>query len=155
MGDRRWCNAQWRRLTLPSRGRFPAFGLQAPLMSNVRPPNMQGRSRATPTTAAATGAYCAVVLLVLGPAIDRPGPFSTLWLLLGVALVGAPAYFYVLGVAREQMVGLWVFQRPLLQRFAAWFLACASVLAGFTLAAAVRAEQTCSLASSGLTLPSS
>ena len=25
-----------RRLTLPSRGRFPAFGLQAPLMSNVR-----------------------------------------------------------------------------------------------------------------------
>ena len=25
-----------RRLTLPSRGRFPAYGLQAPLMSNVR-----------------------------------------------------------------------------------------------------------------------
>jgi hypothetical protein len=30
-----------RRLTLPSRGRFPAYGLQAPLMSNVRRQNFQ------------------------------------------------------------------------------------------------------------------
>jgi hypothetical protein len=88
---------------------------------------MQGSSRATSRTAAVTGAYCAVVLQLLAPMIDRPGANSALWLILGVALVGIPAYFFVLGVTREQMVGLWVLQPPLLQRVAVWFIACGSV----------------------------
>jgi hypothetical protein len=33
-----------RGLTLPSRGRFPAYGLQSPLMSNVRRHNRPPRS---------------------------------------------------------------------------------------------------------------
>lgn len=80
-------------------------------------------------TAAITGAYCALVLLMLGPMLDRPGDHGALWLLLGAALVGVPAYFFVLGVAREQMVGFWVLQPPLLRRVAVCFLACALVVA--------------------------
>jgi hypothetical protein len=92
--------------------------------------------RATPTTAAITGAYCAVIALVLGPLVDAPGSFSTLWLVLATALVAVPAYLFVFGVPRDQRVGLWVLQPEFLKRIVAWFIGSASVAAVATVAMA-------------------
>ncbi len=77
---------------------------------------------ATTNTALATGAYCSVVLFLLGPLIDGKGSGSSAWLLVGVLAVGVPAYFYVFGVTKQEMVGLWVLQPALLKRVAACFL---------------------------------
>lgn len=99
---------------------------------------MQLNSRATSVTAAVTGAYCAVVLLVLEPVVDGLGTHSTLWLLLGAALVGIPSYFFVLGVPRKKVVGVWVLQPPLLRRLAAFLLACVAVASVVTFVIAMR-----------------
>ena len=80
------------------------------------------RYAATTSTAMATGVYCSVVLFVLGPLIDGKGPDSSAWLLVGALALGVPAYFYVFGVTKEEMVGLWVLQPALLKRVAACFL---------------------------------
>lgn len=98
---------------------------------------MEATSRATPTTAAVTGAYCAGVGLVLGPFVDTPGPHSTLWLVLAVALVATPSYFFVLGIPRAQMVGPWLVQSPLLKRIAAWLVGAVSVATVASLALAL------------------
>ncbi len=83
---------------------------------------------ATPLTATITGVYCAIVLLLLAPQIDSPSS-SSLWLVLGALAVGIPAFFFVLGVKREEMVGLWLMQRSLLDRIASFLLAAAASVA--------------------------
>jgi hypothetical protein len=90
-------------------------------------------ARATTTTAAVTGAYCGVVLVVTAPLVDRPGPYGTVWLLLATALVTLPTYLFVFGLSRKQLVGVWVLHPPLLKRMGAWFLCCGSVAAAASL----------------------
>ena len=85
---------------------------------------MEATSRATPITAAVTGAYCAAVGLVLGPWVDGPGSHSTFWLVVTAALVAIPSYFFVFGRTRKQKVGLWVLQPELLKRIGAWLIGC-------------------------------
>jgi hypothetical protein len=75
------------------------------------------RATATPTTAAIAGAYCSIVELLLGPLIDKQTPSSSVWLIVGALAVAIPAYFFVFGVAREEMVGLWVLRPALLHGF--------------------------------------
>jgi hypothetical protein len=88
---------------------------------------------ATPTTAAITGAYCSLVGLILGPLADAPGLRGNIWLLITVAAVALPAYFFVFGITRAQMVGPWLVQPPLLKRIAAWIISAASVAAAVSL----------------------
>ena len=102
---------------------------------------MTPTSRATQTTAALTGAYFGVLLLALGPMIDSQGPYSTYWLLLGAALVGIPGYIYVLGITRQQMVGAWLLEAPLLKRIAICLICCASVAAVSSLVYAARTNR--------------
>jgi hypothetical protein len=85
------------------------------------------RATATPTTAAVTGGYCSIVGFVLGPLIDKPTSSSSVWLIVGTLAVGLPAYFFVFGVTREEMVSLWVLQPALLKRIAACFVGAVAV----------------------------
>ena len=85
------------------------------------------RPVATPQSAAMTGALTALGGLLLGPIADGKGPFSTVALMLGVLWVGVPAYFFVLGLRKDQLVGAWMFQPALLKRIAAWSLGVISV----------------------------
>ena len=71
---------------------------------------------ATQKTAALTGVWSGVVAVFLGPLVDNTGPLSSLWLLVSVMLVSVPAFFFVFGVYRKNMVGLWMFDPALLKR---------------------------------------
>jgi hypothetical protein len=74
---------------------------------------------ATVRTAALTGAFAALVGLLLAPLVDGLSPGRTFWLIVGILIVGVPAYFFVFGVSRERMVGLWALHPALLKRIAA------------------------------------
>jgi hypothetical protein len=84
--------------------------------------------RATNMTAAVTGLYSGLLGLVLGPRVDAGGPW---WLLIATAAFGGPAYFFVFGVRREEMVGLWVLKPALLKRMALCFagIICVATIA--------------------------
>ena len=88
---------------------------------------------ATPITALLAGFEAAAILYFLGPRIDQPNnPSSSYLLVLGALLVGVPAYFYVLGLKRSDLVGMWVLNPALLKRVGLWLLAagsCTAVLA--------------------------
>lgn len=93
---------------------------------------MEIRPHATPTTAALTGAYSALVGLALGPLVDSPGSHSGFWLLLAVALVAIPSHFFVFGIPGSQVIGLWRLHPDLLKRIGAWLaggISAASVAA--------------------------
>jgi hypothetical protein len=66
------CSAT-RRLTLPSRGRFPACGLQAPLMSNVRPTTLMNEV----SMSLRTLPLVAAVLSQLSCALSQEAPSTT------------------------------------------------------------------------------
>jgi len=68
---------------------------------------------ATNKSAAITGIYAGLLGLLLGPQVDSG---STAWLFVATAAFAGPAYFFVFGLRREDMVGLWVFQPSLLKR---------------------------------------
>jgi hypothetical protein len=68
---------------------------------------------ATNKSAAITGIYAGLIGLLLGPQVDSG---STAWLFVATAAFAGPAYFFVFGIRREDMVGLWVFDPPLLKR---------------------------------------
>jgi hypothetical protein len=46
---------------------------------------------------------------------------GALWLLIATIAFAGPAYFFVFGVRREEMVGLWVLKPALLKRIALCF----------------------------------
>jgi len=71
--------------------------------------------QATQKSAFATGIYSGVIVVGLGPIIDNGG--ATL-LILAVLAVAGPAYFYVFGVRREDMVGAWIVRPDLVKRIA-------------------------------------
>jgi hypothetical protein len=98
------------------------------------------QARATPTTAAVTGLYCGLLAWVLQPLVDGQGTYASMWLLLGAGAIGVPAYYFVFGLGRAQMVGAWLVEPSLLKRIAACFLgagvaAAAGLLVSVVLAA--------------------
>lgn len=70
---------------------------------------------ATNTSAAITGLYTGVLALAVGPRVDAGG---SLWLLIATAAFAGPAYFFVFGVSRADMVGPWLLKPALLKRIA-------------------------------------
>ena len=89
---------------------------------------------ATPKTALLTGMATAVVGYFFGPYIDRSHGFLGAVLLLGaVAVVGLPFYYLVYGLTRDQLVGFWLANPPLLRRIAAWILGAAVTAAVLSL----------------------
>jgi len=80
--------------------------------------------RATNTSAAITGLYAGVLGLVLGPRVDAGG---ALWLFLATAAFAGPAYFFVFGVSRAEMVGDWMIKPELIKRIALCFLGIACI----------------------------
>lgn len=74
--------------------------------------------RATNNSAALTGLAAGVFGVLFGARVDSGEP---LWILLATAAVAAPPYFFVFGLRRCDMVGLWMFQPALLKRILLWF----------------------------------
>ena len=68
---------------------------------------------ATNKSAAITGIYAGLLGLLLGPQVDNGSPA---WLLVATAALAGPAYFFVFGLRRDDMVGMWIFDPPLLKR---------------------------------------
>lgn len=82
------------------------------------------RIRATNDSAAITGIYAGLLGLLAGPKVDA----SNLAYLVGAAAAFAvPAYFFVFGVRREDMVGTWYLQPALLKRVAVCIAGVAAV----------------------------
>lgn len=77
---------------------------------------------ATNKSASLTGLYGGLLGLVAGPSVDT-GSFG--WLLFAVIAFAVPAYFFVFGIHRVDMTGLWILKRELLRRIA---LCCAGVV---------------------------
>jgi hypothetical protein len=77
---------------------------------------------ATNKSASVTGLYGGLLDVVLGPRVDAGGGF---WLVIIAIAFAAPAYFFVFGIRREDMVGLWIVNPALLKRLA---LCCAGVV---------------------------
>ncbi len=82
---------------------------------------------ATPKSAAITGALSATISVFLAPLIDRQPSLSVWSMLLIVIVVCLPAYFFVFGIRKRDMIGAWLFSPPLLKRMAAWVLGVFSV----------------------------
>lgn len=87
------------------------------------------RTHATNQTAAAVGAVAGLLLFFAGPAIDAPDPAASVWLVLCTALIGFPAYFYVLGGPAEDRSGLWVLRPAFLRRVGSFLLAAGAAAA--------------------------
>lgn len=86
------------------------------------------RRTASNNAAAVTGICASAVCYFLGPLADRHDAFGSVWLLILVLLVGLPAYFFVFGVKKADMVGNWMFEPSLVRRIAL-FLAGAVAMA--------------------------
>jgi hypothetical protein len=91
--------------------------------------------RATNITAAITGLYAGALALVLGPRVDAGG---ALWLLIATAAFAVPAYFFVFGVRRAEMVGAWALSPALLKRMALCRAGIICVAAGAQLVFVIR-----------------
>lgn len=87
---------------------------------------MSMQMHASNKSAFVTGICSGAIMTVLGPFIDGGG---AVLLILAVLAVAGPAYFFVFGVSREEMVGFWAFRPDLLKRIALWLLANGCVLA--------------------------
>ena len=90
---------------------------------------------ATQNTAALAGLWFGVVAVVLGPVVDAPGPWSSFWLLVSGLLIAIPMFFFVVGIRRKDMVGLWMFKPDVLKR---QFVCFGAVVAVGLLALATR-----------------
>jgi hypothetical protein len=82
---------------------------------------------ATDRSAIATGALAALVAVCLATFVDADSPSGSAALIVGTLFIGIPAYFFVLGIRRGEMVGLWAFRRPVLRRVALFGLTAASL----------------------------
>ena len=84
--------------------------------------------RATNKSAAITGLLAGLFGLLFGSRVDAG---STVWLVLAFAAIAVPPYFFVFGLRREDLVGLWFLQPSLLKRMALWFVGiiCVGTLA--------------------------
>jgi len=83
---------------------------------------------ATNNSALLTGLYAGLLGLVVGPSVDTG---SSLWLVVAAIAFATPAYFFVFGVRRADMVGLWILKPELLKRLA---LCCVGVVGVCTFA---------------------
>lgn len=52
------------------------------------------------------------------PFADRHDTSGSVWLVVLVLMVGLPAYFFVFGVRKEDMVGNWMLEPSLIRRIA-------------------------------------
>lgn len=87
---------------------------------------------ATPKTALLTGMVAAFIMYFLGPYVDHAQGLAGDILLLATALlVGLPACFLVFGLTKDQLVGLWIFDRELLKRMGAWVIGVFSTATAF------------------------
>jgi hypothetical protein len=73
---------------------------------------------ASNNTAAVTGIGASAVGYLLGPFADRHDTSGSVWLVVLVLMVGLPAYFFVFGVKKEDMVGNWMLEPSLIRRIA-------------------------------------
>lgn len=83
---------------------------------------------ASNNTAAMTGVGASTIGYLLGPLADRHDTSGSIFLLVLVVLIGLPAYFFVFGVKKEDMVSGWM-PEPSLVRRIVLFLAGAAATA--------------------------
>ncbi len=76
------------------------------------------RPTASNNTAAITGICASAAGFLLGPFADRHGTTGSVCLVILVLMVGLPAYFFVFGVRKEDMVGNWMLEPSLIRRIA-------------------------------------
>lgn len=89
---------------------------------------MHTRVQATNQTAVYVGAAAGFLTCFAAPVIDAPGEAASVWLVLCAAAVGVPAYFFVLGVPKEERQGFWVLDQALLKRSVSFLLAAATAV---------------------------
>jgi len=85
------------------------------------------RLTASNNTAAVTGIGASAVGYLLGPLADRHDTSGSVWLFILVLMVGLPAYFFVFGVKKEDMVGSWMLEPSLLRRIALFLVGAAAM----------------------------
>ena len=73
---------------------------------------------ASNNTAAVTGIGASAVGYLLGPLADLHDTSGSVWLFVLVLMIGLPAYFFVFGVKKEDMVGNWMLEPSLIRRIA-------------------------------------
>ena len=78
---------------------------------------------ASNSKAALTGAGASVLVCFLAPLADRRDMVGDLCLLLLMAFIGIPAWFFVFSVKRQDMVDGWMFETTLVKRIASWLAA--------------------------------
>ena len=83
---------------------------------------------ATNKSASLTGIYAGMLGLLVGPSVDTG---SSSWLVVAAIAFATPAYFFVFGMRRADMVGLWILKPELLKRLALCFagIICVCTLA--------------------------
>jgi hypothetical protein len=84
--------------------------------------------RATNRSAAVTGLYAGLLGVAFGPAVDDGGFLTLAIFSLAFAI---PSFVFVLGVRRDEMVGMWILRPDILRRIGlfAVSLICVSTLA--------------------------
>lgn len=89
---------------------------------------------ATPKTALFTGISAGVIGYFLGPYVDHSeGILGSVALLIAGLVVAVPAYFFVFGLRKDQLIGFWVANPAILKRVGAWILGVGVTAALFQL----------------------
>ena len=81
---------------------------------------------ASNSKAALTGVGASVLGCLLAPVADRRDVVGSICLLLLVAFIALPAYFFVFGIKRQDMVGDWMLETSLVKRIASWLASAAA-----------------------------